>query len=270
MSDIQKPIFELHMIGEVKPQTVPASVLGEFLIEVEKSILAVLGEDTEMGSETALVSLVGVKEGSNALSLASPATVIPAVGIIADAIVRQDYDRIPRKAHVHLYEAVKICQRHGWGVQFVQNEKYGIPEATVAPGKGIPKPGVPKKAKGTTTIVGKVIKAGGVDPKVHIKELGTEVSLHIAVTEVLAKELAGRLYETVSLECRVAWNMDEWTYDTSSISVLRLTEYRQPQKTKRAFQALRESAGSQWDGVDPTAYLNDLYQGEVSSEVSEK
>jgi hypothetical protein len=263
MNSIAKPRFEMKMTGNVLPQDVPVSLLGEFLIQIEKSVLAVLGESTETGDECALLSLVDVREGSNALELASPATVLPAIGILATAIATQNYEGIPVKAHAHLYEANKLCQRKGWGIEIVGDEKYGIPNASIKPGELIPQPRAPKKAKGTTTIIGQVVKAGGIEPKVHIKTKDNGISLHIAVDENLAKELAGRLYETVALECRVAWNMEDWSYDPKSVRVIRLGSYRKKGRASHAFDELRRIADNRWEGIDPVKYVNDIYAGEI-------
>lgn len=263
MTSIAKPTFEMKMTGEVRPQDVPASLLGEFLIQIEKSVLAVLGESTETGDEFALLSLVDVTEGSNALHLASPATVLPAVGILATAIATQNYESIPVKAHAHLYEANKLCQRQGWGLEIVGDERYSIPGATIKPGELIPQPRAPRKARGTTTIIGQVVKAGGIEPKVHIKTKDTGISLHIAVDEKLAKELAGRLYETVALECRVAWNMEDWSYDPKSVRVIRLGSYNKKGRASQAFDELRRIANNRWEGVDPVKYVNNLYAEEI-------
>ena len=264
MDDIQKPIFEMKMTGEVTPASVPASLLGEFIVQIEKSILAVLGEDVETGSDIALVSLVGITEGSNRLSLASPATVIPAVGIIADAIIRQDYERIPRKAHQHLYDAVRLCQRQGWGFEIVENQRYSIAGVEIPPGEGVPKPQAPKKARGNTTIIGSVIKAGGVEPRIHIKVAGTDDSLHIGVSPELAVELAGKLYQKVALECQVSWNMDDWSYDKDSIKVVKMLPYSRKGKPSTAFAELRASAGGALDLVSPTQFRKELYDEEAS------
>ena len=184
-------------------------------------------------------------------------TVIPAVGVITTAIHERDYSRLPIKAHEYIYEANKICHRHHWGLEFLPNDKYSIVGAQIEAGEIIPPPRRSVKSKGTTTIIGRVIKTGGIDPKVHIQRLNSKESFHIAVTEDQAKELAGRLYDVVVLNCDVSWSTDDWEIDRASLKVTSVGEYAKPRSPGRAFARLRELSGSNWDNFDVSNMIND-------------
>lgn len=244
------PQFEVKITGDVSPERVPASVLGEFITLIEKAVLAVLGREKESQEELAFVSLVDVKQGSDWLYFSSPPTVIPAVGAITQAIAERQFDILPVKAHSYIYDANKLCNKHGWGIEFLPNEKYSIGGASIQQNELIPEPRKPTRTNGTTTIIGKVIRTGGVEPKVHIKLLDSEASLHIKVSEDQAKDLAGRLYEIVALDCRVSWLNDDWSMDTNTISVVEIANYAKPRSPSRAFARLSELSGETWDSFD--------------------
>ncbi len=250
---VAKNTFNVKMTGQVLPQTVAASVLGDFITQIEKAILAVIGESQESNPDFALVSLIDVSEGSNRLHFAAPPTVIPAVGAITNAVFTGNFSSIPRKAHEYLYAANRICHRHSWGIEFEANEYYDIRGVTIPPGYLIPEPSK-SLMRGTQSVIGRVIRAGGVEPKVHLKQLETDKSFHISVSESIARELAGKLYDIVVLECETFWDTDTWEIDVSRMNVISVAPYYKPLSPSRAFENLRIAANGFWEGENPLAY----------------
>jgi hypothetical protein len=256
---MRKPEVEIRMIGpDVAPETVRASDLADFLIHFERAVLAAANTPDEPALEEALVSLVGVDEGSNRLRLALASLVVGAAANLTNAIASGDYAGVPFAAQEALFDISRKMTRKGWAIQFTPNSKLGIVPAAISPEHPVPDP-ASQKVTGTTTIYGRCVRVGGAEPKVVIRPFNSADLLAISVTEALAKQLAKRLYEEVGLEGQAEWRSGD--LKLTGFRAVRMIDY-QPTGPVQAFRELAEAAHGRWDGINPVEYVNDLRAGD--------
>jgi hypothetical protein len=253
---MQKRQFELKIAGQgVSPETVRARDLAETLTLLERSVLGNMGIDNEDSDRRdALVSLVGVRPGSNCLVLAAAETALPSVAEITDAVSSGDYDPLTLGAHRNLHTLSDFAVKCGWSLEFVPNEALNIRHAVIALGREVPDPNL-LVAQGTTTIYGRCERVGGTKPRANIRLLTTSELLSIRVNEPLAKKLAARLYQDVGVEGEAGWRTRGW--QIVWFKATRLLEYS-PEGLVEAFQQLATAAGGRWDGIDAEDYVRVL------------
>jgi hypothetical protein len=253
---MHKSQFELKFAGEgVSPETVRAKDLAETLTLLERSVLGNMGiENEDPGQRDALLSLVGVRPGSNCLALAAAQTALPSVAAITDAVSSGDYDPLNLAAHFNLHTLSGFAVKRGWSLEFVPNEALHIRHAVIAPGREVPDPNL-LVAKGTTTIYGRCERVSGTKPRANLRLLTTGELLSIGVSEPLAKKLAVRLYQEVGVEGDAGWRTRGW--QIVWFRATRLLEYR-PEGLGEAFQQLATAAGGRWDGTNAEDYVRVL------------
>lgn len=257
--------FEVDIVGP-KPDEVPATDLCEFVTEFVKAVAATVSEAAEVTDPAAgeatlvasCVSLVDISEGSDRLTFATTQQYAPAVARIASSIRRRRYSSLPRTAHESLHRMSQVTHRRGWGIRFPGNRKLGIQTATLKMGSDIPAPQTPPAMTGSTTLLGRLMRVGGVSPKAELRMPNRSDLLYVDVTEEMAMALANRLYQDVSLEGTAIWDPDTWRM--RSFKVVRLLDYT-ALSPAAAFRELAASAGNAWNGVDALAYVRSSREG---------
>ncbi len=244
--------FTIKMTGQAKPDTVSAGDLADFIEHVEKALVAyVKTEALELHSDVA-VSLVGVGEGSNELTFAAQAEVMPGVFAVAEAITHRDFSRLPFETHQNLYELVKLGRKRGWGLEL---SSAGRTPAIIEPGEEIQPPANPVMVSGSTSLLARCLRVGGVEPKAEIRTLKDDRLLHVAISETLARELAKRLYDVVLLEGQATWSAETW--EVKDFKVTGVQPY-QKMPVSNAFGELREASSGRWEGIDAVARVAEL------------
>jgi hypothetical protein len=258
----QKPIFQIEISGEnVIPETTRASDLAEVVLRIEKAVVDTAIADGIQIPDEAVVSLVGIEEGSNRLTLAAAVLVLPVVGRLSQAVYSNNYGQVPRPAHEALYEVSRRAVERHWTVHFIPDPSAHIQPATISEQCQIPPPPALPEVMGTTTIYGRCVRVGGVRPRAEIALLqgGT---LFIDVSEQMARDLGRRLYDEVCIRGEVTWEAERW-----SVQSFRATEVMEygPVGLESAFQQLATAAGTRWDGVDVVEYVQQVRHGGQST-----
>lgn len=250
-----KSNFDLEITGEgVLPDTTRAGELAELLQNIEKAITETAkSQDVEIVEE-AVVSLVGIEEGSNKLTIAIAAVVVPAASMLSQAVASNKYERIPPAAHEAIHQVSNQAIKKKWSVKFKEQRAINMKAATICADSPVPSPPAPPQISGTTSIYGRCIRVGGVKPKAEIR-LGQGGFLHIEISEEMAKELARSLYEEVCLEGEATWRTDDWKIER--FKATKVTSFRKTDPLE-AFVRLAEAANGRWDGVDVNKYLEEL------------
>lgn len=256
--------FEVDIVGP-KPDEVPATDLCEFVAEFVKAVAAFDDDSNEVEdspegddendqplSTPPCLSLVEISEGSDRLTFVTTQKYAPAVVRIASSIRRGRYSGLPRSAHEYLHRMSQVTKRRGWGIRFPSNKKLGIQPASVKKGEEIPEPKSAPAMSGTTTLLGTLMRVGGVSPRAELRLANRSKLLYVDVTEEMAKALASRLYQQVSLEGTATWDPDTWRMQ--SFKAVRLLDYA-GLPPSAAFRELSSSAGNVWDGVDAIEYV---------------
>ena len=249
------PRFNIELIGaDVSPETIRASELAEFVTNLETAIVETATAHGLPVPEGAIVSLVGVEEGSNRLTMAVVGAVVAAAGAVSAAVKSGNYADIPVPAHSALHDVSTQAVRREWLVRFSENRQLGIQAATISEEHQVPAPPTPAVASGTTTVYGRCIRVGGVIPRAEIR-LEAGGLLHISVSERMAKDLAVRLYELVCIEGTALWRTADWSLQ--DFTATRVLPFRSTDPAD-AFERLAEAAKGRWDGVDAIGYVRAL------------
>ena len=258
--------FEVDLVGP-KPDEVPATDLCEFVTEFVRAVAGASGDvaaesaDAERTEDTLAVpcvSLVEISEGSDRLTFATTHEYAPAVARIASSIRRGRYTSLPRAVHESLHRMSQVTHRRGWGIRFPANKKLGIVTATVKKGTAIPPPKAFPAMTGSTTLLGRLMRVGGVSPKAELRLPNRPDLLYVDVTEEMAMALAGRLYQDVALEGTATWDPDTWKL--RSFKVVRLLDFAAVSPAA-AFRELAAAVGDAWDGVDALEFVRSNREG---------
>ena len=243
------------MIGPRGPEDVCLRDLFDFLTDLEKAIATLV--DTEKLSEP-LVSLVGVQPGhSSRLLLSVPSVANPAITTITEVAQKSRYDLLPRATHKHLHSAYNHLKKKDYTLLIHGSRKVKIARAKLSPENGVPAP-VPLTVAGDTTVIGRCMKVGGVDPTVELRIEGRANPLHVRVTEEIAKKLAKCLYEKVVVKGEAKWRPDD-----RHIEHMRGTNVSdfKPLPLPLALEKLAEASRGRWDNVDASEYVHSLREG---------
>lgn len=247
--------FDVEIVGP-KPHEVPAVELAEFIQEFARAVLNASGGISESGGTP--VSLVGVTEGSDRLTFATTEKFVPVVARISTSIAKRRFSGLPESAHESLHRMSQVTKRRGWGLRIPANKKLKIPAASIKKGADIPAPAPKPLMRGTTSLLARVMRVGGVRPRAELRIPNSSDLLFVDISEDIARILASRLYDEVTLEGVATWDPDTWRM--RDFAVTRLLEFVGTPPAE-AFRELSAAAGSAWDGVDAVAYVKDVREG---------
>lgn len=258
----QKPTFRIDLLGEnLSPETTRASDLAEVILQVEKTILETAASQGIEIPDEALVSLVGIGDGSTKLTLAAALLVLPVVGCVSHAVSSGDYGELPRAAHEALHEMSQRAVARKWAIRFLEDPFAHIEPGVISEEHQVPPPPMPPEVRGTTTLYGRCIRVGGVRPKAEIS-LHQGGTLFIDVTEDIARGLGRRLYDEVCILGEATWETETWTIQ--GFRAIALSPYG-PTGLAAAFEQLAAAAGTHWDGVDAIDYVQHSRHGDSGS-----
>jgi hypothetical protein len=256
---MQKPVFHFRISGAgLLPETMPVGDLADVLKDMEAAIIETAGSPEQAPATGLTVSLVSISEGSIELGMAVEQATLPAVTRLSQAIASESYEDVPRPAHEKLQSLSSKLADREWALEFLAERGLDISPAMISGDHQVPAPPPPRQARGTTTICGRCVRVGGATkPRAMIQLEGAD-SLHIDVTEELAKELARNLYEVVALEGEAVWRTEDWQLE--AFSATRVTDYKRVD-ARLAFDRLASAAGTAWDQVDAEEYVRNVRGG---------
>lgn len=249
--------FTLDIVGP-KPSEVELSDLIAVLQEVTKAIGALIGESVATG-DIASLSLVGIVEGSDGLVLEVRREGVEAARKLARAVKTGRYTELPRTTHTALHAMTQIARRREWGgFRLRKSAKLELPNAVVIAVDSVPSPAERPVVRGTTTLLARCLRAGGVTPKAELRLVDSPELLHIEVTEAIARDLGHRLYDEVVLHGDAEWDtksLELQAFRATSVS----TFYRVP--VTDGFAQLAELARGRWNEVDADAFVANVRDG---------
>jgi len=208
----------------------------------------------ELPEDEALVSLVGIEQGSNRLTFSVVPLLTAAASTVSQSVEGGDYSSLPLRVHRELHKISQQAEKRKWALNFIENPSLQIRPATISSEKPVPEPSL-RPLRGSTILYGRCMRVGGVHPRAEIRELGSSKLLFIDVSESIARTLARCLYEEVALEGEASWDPETW--EIQDFKAVRMTEYRAIDPII-AFRELAEAAGDRWDNVDAEGYVRDL------------
>jgi len=218
--------------------------LGQILIDFEDSLKAII-KDTNptMKDEEIILSVVGIVDDSLGIKYhPNIPEIAMAFTIISTSFLSENFDALPSRSLDSLREVQSKIRKYNCVGQFKIN---GEPRGEITPTTEI-KISENQRIKGDTTIYGKIVRVGGVSPRIRL-ELIEGYGLSINVSEEVAREIARNLYDVISLNGIATWNRKDFhviDFDVESIGKYRATS------NINSFNELREVLGEYWDKID--------------------
>ncbi|HHY38834.1 MAG TPA: hypothetical protein GX507_07925 [Clostridia bacterium] len=241
------PVFEIQIVGEgIYPESIPIKNLVDILTSVNDAISELVEQKLQRSKDTSfLLGLKAITRSKSAVyefTSNRPDLAEDAVNTIASALVDNRLTDLPPGTQEGLYKLADFALARGARVNFAKPSGEilaCIDESTVISFKT-------PMASGETVIYGRVIRVGGVEPKIRlILDDGSQVTC--TATEDQAKQVARRLYETVGLKGFAEWDTDNWSL--KAFSVGEILDYVETPITL-AFKELAEAAGPEaWSDV---------------------
>jgi hypothetical protein len=243
---IQEHALQLHITGEIRPETLRSHDRGEIIATYEDALAAVVAcQHPTLKPGAVTVGLVNVAHGSVALAFATPLpeVVLPAAATLTRVIQAGAWADLPIRALKALHKLVQYAGCHDLALQFrtVQDDEAIsaiITKETVIPAT--------ISLFGQTEIIAEVKRVGGDEPKVMLRTLQGE-TLFCDTTEEVAKHLGSFLYEQVKLAGAAEWDLESLTIVEFEIATVLPYQRTSP---VQAFAALREQFGSFFDNID--------------------
>lgn len=245
--------FQIKITGP-QPDQVSVRTLAEVLTGIDATIAEVVkSSGLAVPPDGPTLSLVDVDEGSDVLTFSILDDVAPAVSTISGAISRGAYSDLPRAAHKELFEVAQRVLGSGWGLEILGNPEAGIPPSRISPDRGVSPPPDPDVVRGTSTLLARCLRVGGATtPKAEVRVVQGGRALNLTVSESLAKQLGGRLYEEVLLQGEAVWELPSWRLVDFKVSEILDFDRTSPAE---AFQELSKKAGDAWDEVDALEFV---------------
>lgn len=146
-----------------------------------------------------------------------------------------------------------------WSCEFHPVNGLLVAPAVISYEYPVPKPAVMDTTRGTSTIWGHLIKAGGdSDPKAIIR-LRNGKLFAARVTKELIDEIQDQklIYKDIGLKGVAVWNLEDWSME--SFKAASIAAYRPDQITpSQSFEELAKASRGRWEGVDPVKFVNGL------------
>jgi hypothetical protein len=247
---------EMAITGdEVSPEAVSLGELADVLSRLDRTLASyVTAKEIDL-PPGAKVSLVDIERGSEQLVLSVAQPYLPAFADISRAVSLEVYDELPEPTYAELQGLSAAVVKRGWGLEIKENAEHGIYAARLGGEGEALAPRAPVHLEGTTTLHARCLRVGGVQPRAELRVASRPSLLHADLSEELARELATKLYEEVTLEGRATWDADTW--EIEAFRVLRVTSYRRTDPVL-AFKELAEAAEGRWDDADAVEYVRSL------------
>lgn len=253
--DFKNPILQLRFIGDhISPGSLSAKELGNLLIDIQKSVSAIVGitEDTD---ETGLISLREIKNESAGLGFYSehPSSNNACIRLI-NAVDKKDFTGLPRNSFVGIKHISKLAKEKKCDAELKNKTTSTSATATLKESDDLIFP-EDLPLKDTKDFYGEITRVGGVEPRVQFKTFSGKTH-HADVSRGLAQKIANKLYQTVKMKAEVRWLAS--SDDFVDIKIMDVEDYEVKSNTG-LFEELRDTLGSYSDkyGSDLKGLIND-------------
>jgi hypothetical protein len=249
--------IEFRLIGQdIKPGLVRSHELAEILEAVETFVTAEAMEaNPELAKDELVVGLYQIADESVGLRFKTTmaAAVLPAFMGAAEAISASDFDALSAQSIKPLQTIAAFAKRHNCQAD-IQVPGAADPVASITPDTVVPPPG---RIRGSTELVGRVLRVGGKVPRAMIELLDGSV-IYCDVALDVAKELGYRLYTLVIFRGVAAWDTRSIKLQDFSITGFQEFPQRNPLEV---LGELRTTIGKSFSDIeDVPAFVSELRQ----------
>lgn len=233
---------------DVSPETVPLSDLLELLANFEQAIEITAKGGDDFGKPS--VSLVGIKEGSDTLTLRANDKALTAASKISKAISTRDCSLVPAAAEEHLRAIWRKAHSRQWSIG-ISNSTFS---ATILPADDL---FTISRTKGTTSIAGRLLRVGGEKPPTAQVFRDDETRITVDLSgQAMAEELGQLLYKFVALEGEATWLVPSWDMEAFRATKILPATFAN-RDTTAVFKDLAVTSKSLWDDIDPDDFVRD-------------
>ncbi len=192
----------------VNPGTTRCRETAAIIRAAEDMVLAIIADyDDEEDSEEPLGELCVTNIVDESLGYRFWGPRMPAIllawQIVAAAINTGSFEKIPLKARESLGEIAAFVKKRGAPAQLTDSNN-AEPIAQIKTDFCLPHN---LSLKGGTSVLGKVVRVGGKEPKLRL-QLPSGKVLTCETSEPIAKELGHKLYETVVCKGEATWELE--------------------------------------------------------------
>ncbi len=253
-----KKEIEIRFTGssDVFPGRIRSKDLAEVITATEDMIASVVvKENPTLKKESIVIGLSSIHSGSIRLSFVPQMEQItyPAFLKITDSIKTNDYSRLPASSIKSLKDIILFSKKNDCDTEFRTNNGQEIIYATITPSTKIE---FPKPLRGETTILGKVLRVGGVKPRIMLELPGGEV-IYCDVDMNIATQLGKRLYKVVGLIGIATWNFHDLNLE--EFEVLGITQYDKSFSITEVMSEISLSIGKYFNDIDNVEqYVSEL------------
>lgn len=245
----------------LRPETLPISELTKILTDLEQAFLETARARGVTDTRGLYLALKTVKKGSVTCGLATSDALADAVTHDAEQLRKRKATRIDPAARRRYHHLARYLRDKQWVGSF-KYSRDSRKRLTASIGDWVPSL---ETEDGTLRedclLYGVVVRVGGDPAVVDLMPLEGKRPVRVSVSREHAVELAGRLYQCVSLE-------GEAELDPVTLDPVRMTAHTwapfHDQGPAAALKALAAVSGTMWDDVDPTQFVDDYRSGEVA------
>jgi hypothetical protein len=263
MIDAMSAQLRLYLEGPDLPD--PAHLgLGELarLLEKLNRVITAFAEEIEIAAQLVepseqLASLVGIEKGSVELVI-RPAPLLPLEERLIAPVLQGDWGALPPNTYDWLYELSKELMTKDRSLKVALRDK-SVPVPWIGAERPVPKRRAALTIEDTITLYGRVIRLGGVTPKVDLR-VGNE-EYHVEADSELIKNLErqGALYKIIGLKATGTFRLEGkiWKVDSGSLRLVEILPYTESNMAD-AFHRLASLTGEYWRGVDVEEYMKKI------------
>ena len=252
----QNPILQLRFIGEnMSPGKFSAMELGNLLIEIQKSVIAITGTPNDDVDEMGSISLKEIRTESAGFHFYSNQPHVNDACIrLIKAVDKRDFTGLPRSSFEGIKHISKITKEKKCEAELKNSTSTTSAIATLKENDNLIFPEY-ILLKDTRDFYGEITRVGGVEPRVQFKTFSGRTH-HADVSKELAQQIASKLYQTVKVKAEVRWIAASDGYE--EIKIVDVEDYKVESNTG-LFDELRETLGSYSDkyGSDLEGIIND-------------
>ena len=246
-------IIELRFFGGgVSPETVRVKELVELITSIEDSLLAtVLKDNPEIDPKDIYISLVEIKDKSEGLRFLPnlKEVVVPAFLAITSAISTSNFSQLTSKTLDKLLPIQKFIKDRNCEAEFKLNDQT---LATIGSDYlDWNKAAIAQRrfTYGETVVYAKVLRTGGKRPTVALQIRGIQSLFFLEVSQIMARNLGMKLYETVKLSVDARWEIG--SYQLIDFRIKEILDFESTDASE-GFEELRNELSKYWDTIDNT------------------
>lgn len=248
--------LELKIDG-ILPHDFRAGELAQIISSLEELIFEVVKiERPSITKDDLRIGVFSLESNSTDIDFVSllPELSVPAFAKVTEIVKTNSYLNLSNKALEPLREIHKITSQYNKDAQFIIHNGKVTKSSSLLHETVIPKH---QKIQTSATIFGRVIRVGGSQPKVAIERTSGKTNYCSVISEKLARELGGHLYEWVGVFGTATLDPDDLTIE--DFRVEGLTNYSGNLSILDTIEELKGIAGKYYEDIsDIESYIENL------------